>query len=86
MLDDQHEKDMMRNQVLAIAIVSVLFLVWYTFFIPQPPPPRPLPAQTTTADGGQPNYDGIGSDGIGSDGIGSDGIGSTATARPTSPG
>ena len=54
MWDDQHEKQMMRNQMVAIILITGLLLMWYQFYAPQPqvqPPPATEPApQTAPAD------------------------------------
>ena len=50
MWDDQNDKEMMRNQILAIVVVSVLFLVYFNFFMPQPVPVQAPPPQEQSTD------------------------------------
>jgi len=40
-LDDNNDKTMARNQVIAIVLMSVLLIVWFQFFMPAPPPVQP---------------------------------------------
>jgi YidC/Oxa1 family membrane protein insertase len=44
-LDDNRDKEMMRNQLIAIIIMTVATVVWFNYFMPQPPPVQPLPPQ-----------------------------------------
>jgi YidC/Oxa1 family membrane protein insertase len=41
--DDSHEKQMLRNQMVAMALMTVMLLVWMKFFMP-PPPVQPPPS------------------------------------------
>ena len=38
MINDPHEKEMMRNQMLAIILMMGLVWAWFTFFAPNQPP------------------------------------------------
>lgn len=38
MWDDDKDKELMRNQLLAIVLMGVLMFVWFTFFMPSEPP------------------------------------------------
>jgi len=55
--DHQRDKDLARNQVLAILLTTVLFIGWLYYFGPKPPPPAaPAPdaAVATQAPAGTP--------------------------------
>lgn len=41
--DDNHDRRMARNQLVALTLMSVLFLVWIQYFSPPPPVQRPAP-------------------------------------------
>ena len=43
--DDSHEKQMLRNQMIAIGVMTLLLLVWMRFFMPNPPPVKQTPQQ-----------------------------------------
>ena len=43
-MDDNHDKDMARNQVIAIVLMALVVLVWFKWFAP-PPPERRAPTQ-----------------------------------------
>jgi len=52
-LDDRNDKDLMRNQLIAIVLMTVLVLVWFKWFAPVPqkrPPAAPAPIQTEAPD------------------------------------
>lgn len=49
MWDDDHDKQMMRNQMRAVLLMTVLLLVWYTWFFPKPPAPV-APPEVEIAD------------------------------------
>ncbi len=49
MIDDQHEKEMMRNQMLAIILMMFLVWGWFVFFMPQQSPPVDAPPADSTA-------------------------------------
>ncbi|HUW62742.1 MAG TPA: membrane protein insertase YidC [Candidatus Bathyarchaeia archaeon] len=42
-MEDKHEKEMMRNQLIAFILMAVLVVVYFKFFLP-PPPKQPAPA------------------------------------------
>jgi YidC/Oxa1 family membrane protein insertase len=44
--DDSREKEIFRNQFIAIALMTILLVVWMQFFMP-PPPVQPPPSQET---------------------------------------
>lgn len=43
MWDDNRDKEMMRNQMTAIILMTALLMAWFYFFMPQPPVKRPVP-------------------------------------------
>jgi len=45
-LEDKHEKEMMRNQLIAFILMAVLVVVYFKFFLP-PPPKQTTPAPQT---------------------------------------
>lgn len=50
MLDDDRDKQLVRNQLIAIMLMTVAVMVWFQFFAPEPPPPRQeQPAQPVEA-------------------------------------
>ena len=56
-MDDNRDKDMMRNQLIAIVLMTVLFVVWFKWFMPQPQPkksPTPVQQQATQQPAPQP--------------------------------
>ena len=56
MLDDNRDKTLQRNQVLAIVVMTLLVVGWSYFFLPKPSPPQqpePIPAQEQTNDAAQ---------------------------------
>lgn len=55
MWDDDHDKDMMRNQMTAIILMTALLMAWFYFFMPQPAvrPPAPPPQQAPFDQSGQ---------------------------------
>ena len=42
-MEDKHEKDMMRNQLIAFILMALLVVVYFKFFLP-PPPKQTTPA------------------------------------------
>ncbi len=48
-MDGKNDKDMMRNQKIAIVLMSITIFVWFKFFMPAPPPRQP--ADTGTVSG-----------------------------------
>ncbi|MBI2433191.1 MAG: membrane protein insertase YidC [Candidatus Hydrogenedentes bacterium] len=48
MLNDNRDKELQRNQIIAIVLMTVLVVVWSYFFLPPPqtPPPAPAPGVT----------------------------------------
>lgn len=57
MLDDNRDKDMMRNQLIAIIIMTVATVIWFNYFMPAPPPVQPgapAPQQVTQEQPVQP--------------------------------
>ncbi len=42
-MDDNRDKEMMRNQMIAIVLMTILFVVWFKFFMPAPQPKKPVP-------------------------------------------
>ena len=50
MIEDPHEKEMMRNQMFAIILMMFLVWGWFVFFMPQQPPP----VQTPPGEAGVP--------------------------------
>ncbi len=50
MIEDPHEKQMMRNQMLAIILMMFLVWGWFVFFMPQ----QPAPVQTPPGEAGVP--------------------------------
>lgn len=52
MWDEEHDRELRRNQFRAILVMTLLLIAWYFFFVPpavQPPPPE-APVETPTAD------------------------------------
>ena len=48
-MDDNRDKEMMRNQLIAIVLMTILFVVWFKFFMPAPQPEKPpTPPQAVT--------------------------------------
>lgn len=50
MWDEEHDKEMMRNQMIAIGLMVLLLVGWYFFFVPQQalrPPVGDVPTQVT---------------------------------------
>lgn len=48
-MDDNRDKEMMRNQLIAIILMTVLFVVWFKWFMPPPQPKAPaVPPQAVT--------------------------------------
>ena len=48
-MDDNRDKEMMRNQLIAIILMTILFVVWFKFFMPAPQPKKPpTPPQAVT--------------------------------------
>lgn len=43
MLNDNRDKQLMRNQLIAVLIMTVVVLLWTYFFMPPPTPRAPLP-------------------------------------------
>lgn len=41
MLDDNRDKEMMRNQLIAIIIMTVATVIWFNYFMPTSPPVQP---------------------------------------------
>ena len=58
MWDDDRDKELMRNQVIAIILMTVLVVVWFTFFVPKrppaPPPSRPVATEQAESPQGVP--------------------------------
>ena len=54
MIDDQHDKEMMRNQMLAIILMMFLVWGWFVFFMPQQRPPVGDQTADSTALGPSP--------------------------------
>ncbi len=64
MLEDQHDKEMMRNQMFAIILMMFLVWGWFTFFMPQQPRPAQAPpgesgAPASFAEAGEHTQDGL---------------------------
>ncbi|HOC74018.1 MAG TPA: hypothetical protein PKL54_14485, partial [Candidatus Hydrogenedentes bacterium] len=49
MFDDEQDRKMQRNQLLAIVLMVALVLVWTQFFMPAPPK-KPAPQTPVTAE------------------------------------
>ncbi len=49
MLDDQRDKEMMRNQLIAIILMTLLVVAWFHYYGPKPPR-QPAQPQSTPAD------------------------------------
>ena len=47
-MDDNRDKETMRNQTIGIILMMVLLFAWFKWFMPQPQPRRPQPAPPTT--------------------------------------
>ena len=43
-MDDNRDKETMRNQLIAIVLMTVLFVAWFKWFMPTPQPKKPVPA------------------------------------------
>ena len=60
-MDDNRDKDMMRNQLIAIVLMTVLFVVWFKWFMPPPQPkksPTPVQQQQAAEKPAQPKAEG----------------------------
>ena len=58
MLDDEHDKQMMRNQMRAIILLFALMMGYYFWFVPQQPPAEQPPAQEGQTIAGAPESGG----------------------------
>lgn len=54
MLDDDRDKEMMRNQMIAIVLMTLLVVMWFQFYAPKPAPPETAPPQTVAEDPAAP--------------------------------
>lgn len=57
-MDDNRDKEMMRNQLIAIVLMTVLFVVWFKWFMPPPQPKKPSPVtQQATQQQAEPKLE-----------------------------
>ncbi|MCP4641250.1 MAG: membrane protein insertase YidC [bacterium] len=54
MFDDDQDKSMARNQLIAILVMTVLLVVWLNYFMPKPAPQPQQPPQQTQTQQQQP--------------------------------
>ena len=55
MLDDDHERDMMRRQMRAMLLIGLVLMGWMYFFAPAPPVQQPVESENTTQQTENPN-------------------------------
>ena len=53
-MDDNRDKETMRNQTIGIILMMVLLFAWFKWFMPQPQPRRPEPTPPTTQTQARP--------------------------------